>query len=122
MDKFITKECKNHGITEFVKEGGGYYRCKKCRSGRVSEQRRKNKKILVEEHGGKCKICGYNRYYGSLQFHHIDPTTKSFGVSDGGISNGISRMREESKKCILLCANCHAELENGIIELKIKGV
>jgi hypothetical protein len=38
------------------------------------------KEILVAEAGGSCLICGYDRYAGALQFHHLDPATKSFGL------------------------------------------
>jgi hypothetical protein len=31
------------------------------------------KEMLVAELGGKCQKCGYDRYVGALQFHHLDP-------------------------------------------------
>lgn len=67
------------------------------------------------ERGGACENCGYDRYLGALQFHHRDPATKEFGVAEAGRTLGIARLREEAKKCILLCANCHAEVEAGLI-------
>jgi hypothetical protein len=27
-------------------------------------------------------------------------------------------MREEARKCVLLCANCHAEVEAGIVRIE----
>jgi hypothetical protein len=27
-------------------------------------------------------------------------------------------MREEAEKCVLLCANCHAEVEAGIVTIE----
>jgi transposase len=41
--------CSRHGLTEFVLEGRGYYRCKRCRSDRVAERRRRIKATLVAE-------------------------------------------------------------------------
>src|SRR5918995_6614290 len=70
--------CKHHGETSFVREGRGYYRCKRCRIERVSQRRRQIKRKLVEEAGGKCLICGYDRCQQVLQFHHLDPTAKEF--------------------------------------------
>ena len=35
LPKFSTRVCRTHGRTEFVLEGRGYYRCKKCRQQRV---------------------------------------------------------------------------------------
>lgn len=38
--------CIHHGETEFVLEGRGYYRCKRCRADQVASHRRKLKAIL----------------------------------------------------------------------------
>lgn len=70
--------------------------------------------LLIEEHGGACKICGYDRYHGALEFHHIDPTTKVVGLGKLQNSASIEAMRVEAKKCILLCSNCHREVEAGL--------
>jgi hypothetical protein len=78
------------------------------------------KEILVAEAGGKCASCGYARHPAALQFHHLDPATKSFGLGVRGITRSIARLREEAAKCVLLCANCHAEVEVGAIELSVK--
>lgn len=59
--------------------------------------------------GGKCAVCGYDKYPGVLDFHHIDPATKSFGISSGGFSRSWQAIEAELKKCVLLCANCHRE-------------
>jgi len=117
MDKFVIKECKTHGETEFVLEGRGYYRCKKCRSQRVSNTRRKHKKTIVKEFGGRCICCGYDKFVGALQFHHLNPNEKEFALAHNGICKSISRMRKEAEKCVLVCANCHAEIEAGLIIL-----
>lgn len=111
--KFSNLACKTHGVTEFVLSSG-YYKCKSCRKERVAEQRRKNKRMLLAEFGGSCVNCGYDKCAAALQFHHIDPTTKEFGLAQQGHTIGYDRLVEEAKKCILLCANCHVEVENGI--------
>ena len=116
-DKFITRQCKHHGETEFVLEGRNYYRCKKCRSRGVSKRRQKVKIKLVNEFGGKCKICSYNKCIGALEFHHIDPSKKSFGLSVTGVTKSYKLMLEEAKKCILVCSNCHREIEAGLIKI-----
>ena len=68
----------------------------------------------MEEAGGRCQLCGYGRYQGALQFHHLDPTTKEFAISRQGVTRAFAELREEAAKCILLCANCHAEVEAGL--------
>jgi transposase len=115
-----TMTCKRHGRTRFVLEGRGYYRCKRCRADRVAQRRREVKGMLVEEAGGRCLICGYNRHPAALQFHHLDPSKKSFGLGVRGITRSLSRLREEAAKCALLCANCHAEVEAGATELPLE--
>lgn len=106
--------CRHHGRTEFVLEGRGFYRCRRCRAERVAARRQEIKRILVEEAGGRCSICGYDRSSHALQFHHLDPTKKSFHLGQGGLTRSLARCRAEARKCLLLCANCHAEVEAGI--------
>jgi transposase len=106
--------CLKHGVTEFVLEGRGYFRCKACRSAGVSNRRRQLKQILVREAGGRCAICGYDRCVSALHFHHVDPTNKRIHVSADGRTLALKALREEANKCILLCANCHAEVEAGL--------
>ena len=53
-----------------------------------------------------CVKCGEDRLY-LIQFHHIDPTTKLFNISEGGSRN--RNIEDESKKCVCLCSNCHDE-------------
>ena len=75
------------------------------------------KQLLVEEAGGRCGLCGYDRYVGALQFHHVDPAEKSFQLGQSGLTRSIDAMREEAAKCVLLCSNCHAEVEGGVAKL-----
>jgi transposase len=112
-----TFECSRHGTTEFVLEGRGYYRCKQCRSAAVARRRRKVKQQLVVEAGGACVLCGYSRWQGALQFHHVEPASKEFQLAHHGHSRSIAKSRAEAQKCVLLCANCHAEVEGGFATL-----
>lgn len=88
-------------------------------SERVQRRRKKVKRLLIDALGGCCRICGYDRYDGALEFHHVDPTTKSFGLSQGNITRSYERMLVEAQKCVLLCATCHREVEGGIIDCPI---
>jgi hypothetical protein len=49
-----------------------------------------------------------------LEFHHLDPTEKAFHVSRQGVSRSLARARAEARKCVLLCSNCHMEVEAGL--------
>ena len=108
--------CGRHGETPFWLEARGTYRCLRCRSEAVARRRRKLKEILVADAGGSCAFCGYDRYIGALQFHHRDGAAKDFGLADRGLTRSLAAVRAEAKKCILLCANCHSEVEGGIVK------
>lgn len=111
--------CPKHGEADFVRERSGYFRCGRCRAEAVTARRRRVKETLVLEAGGRCQICGYDRYIGALQFHHLDPSEKSFTFGRRGLSMSVERFREEARKCVLLCANCHAEVEGGIASVSL---
>src|SRR3990167_4352335 len=66
----------------------------------------KRKALLLQlrlEMGGKCTKCGYDEEPRILNFHHL-------GDKIDNVTNILvrSKIREEAKKCILLCPNCHA--------------
>jgi transposase len=113
----VQRTCRHHGLTEFWLEGRGAYRCLLCRQEAVVRRRRKVKAILVAEAGGRCAICGYHRHVGGLHFHHLDPSEKRFALSVGGVARSLARARAEAQKCVLLCSNCHAEVEAGIVAI-----
>ncbi len=95
--------CRRHGETEHVRDPRGYYKCKRCRAEAVARRRRRVKELLVQEAGGRCVLCGYDRCLSALGFHHVDPSTKSFGIAHRGVTRAIAEVRREIKKCIL-CA------------------
>jgi transposase-like protein len=109
--------CPVHGASGHVREPRGYFRCLKCRQEAVVRRRRKVKAILVDDAGGSCRVCGYDRCLAALAFHHLDPATKEFGVAHAGVGRSIERLRVEARKCILLCSNCHAEVEAGFVSI-----
>ena len=78
----------------------------------ISALRRAMKKEAVRRHGGKCEICGYDKCLDALTFHHLDPTKKEFGLAQGGVTHSWEEYLKESEKCILVCANCHAEIHS----------
>ena len=75
----------------------------------IKALRRAMKKQAGKELGGKCEICGYNKCIDALVFHHKDPSEKDFGLAQNGIMHDWKEYLLEAKKCMLLCANCHAE-------------
>ena len=115
----VVRRCPRHGAAPFALDARGTYRCTRCSSDAVSRRRRRVKAALVREAGGRCVLCGYDRCVGALAFHHLDPALKSFGMAAGGLARSLSKSREEVAKCVLLCANCHAEVEAGLASLPL---
>jgi len=83
----------------------------------VAKRRRKLKSMAIEYKGGRCQICGYAKYQGALDLHHINPAEKHFGMGDKGYTRSWEKIKAELDKCILVCANCHREVEAGVTQL-----
>jgi len=108
------KECSNcksiKEETEFYKKGNRIQSyCKPCFNKYCSERWIERKQEAIKYLGGSCKNCGYSKYYGALEFHHRDPTSKEF---DWGTARKLNKkaMFNELGKCDLLCSNCHKEI------------
>jgi len=83
----------------------------------VSKRRKKLREMAREYKGGKCALCGYNKSQRALSFHHVDPKRKDFGISVKGLTRSWEKIKQEIDKCILVCANCHMEVHDGITQL-----
>lgn len=110
-------------MTECIKCGRKYTYVKSkghtktvCNSCTVNSRRIKLKEKAREYLGGKCCICGYSKCSRALSFHHKDRATKSFGITNSYMRSWLD-LKKELKKCILVCANCHMEIESGLIKL-----
>jgi hypothetical protein len=112
------RECKRHGsmIHYWVvdkRDSRGRWRCRRCMGEHVLRRKKKIRRLLVLEAGDRCQSCGYDRWIGNLHFHHVDPSKKGFELTAGN-GKSLARFREEARKCVLVCANCHGEIEAGL--------
>jgi hypothetical protein len=83
----------------------------------VQSWRKRRKQEFVDYLGGECKVCGYDRCIEALEFHHVDPDTKSCSITSALAhpkKHGV--IKEEVDKCVLLCGNCHQEYHAGMIK------
>jgi hypothetical protein len=81
---------------------GGALRC----SSHYKKYKKKNlKEELIQELGGKCNMCHGVFESAVYDFHHL--SDKKDSISDMFDKSSEQAIREEVKKCILLCANCH---------------
>lgn len=85
----------------------------------TKKRRKKIKEMAIEYKGGKCICCGYNKYVGALEFHHLDPKEKDFSISAKGITRSWVKVKEELDKCILVCSVCHREIHGGVRDLPV---
>lgn len=76
-----------------------------------SRQRRQRMINIKKQAGGKCVFCGYDKNYAALDFHHIDPSKKLFGINTA-TKGTRDKLMAEIEKCVLLCRNCHSELHH----------
>jgi len=79
--------------------------------------------VLMDHVGNECLDCGLSdpHHPEIFDFHHMDPDTKSFGISKyipfhlaeilGG--NPPNELTEELALCVLLCSNCHRKRHGG---------
>jgi len=101
------KKCKWHLCNNQTEKT---YCCVKCKNKQSVQTRRKSiKNRSIEYKGGKCERCEYSKCVEALEFHHMDPNEKDFGLSAKGITHSWDKIKDELDKCILLCANCHRE-------------
>lgn len=76
----------------------------------------KNKRDVLSKwkSANGCALCG-ETHPRCLEFHHIDPKGKDFQLGNSFSRVGITKLVEEIRKCILLCANCHRKVHDGVL-------
>lgn len=63
-----------------------------------------------------CQKCGYKKCFEALHFHHIGK--KSFCISAAPkMKTSMKRLKDEMRQCVILCANCHAEVHADVTQL-----
>ena len=64
------------------------------------------------KHKQKCECCGVRASDGAvLQFHHIEPTSKRWNISQMVIKGfSVARIKQEANKCMILCEKCHKRI------------
>lgn len=102
---------KDRNDTEYIQKR------KRKKSEAVIKRRKKLKQKAIEYKGNKCQICGYDKCISALEFHHLDPAQKDFGISEDGFTRSWSKIQSELDKCICVCSNCHREIHYGLIDI-----
>ena len=90
--------------------------CGRCHNEYTVEKSRENKRFASQKLGGKCVLCGFDKYDVSLDFHHLDPAKKDKNFrSMRGWSK--DRILKEMSDCVLVCSNCHHAIHAGLLKL-----
>ncbi len=115
------KECKKKECKVFLDNNPGYkqkyrqrYRQKYSRTIKKQIQDRKDIVNNIKSKNG-CEMCNETNHI-VLVFHHENPKTKMFNISEK-MSIGLFKLFDEIEKCIVLCANCHRKVHAGLIDV-----
>ena len=86
----------------------------------ASEKYYRRRSEWIVKKGGVCNSCGSSE---SLEFDHIDATTKEYNIAKILSSHSESKVAKEMEKCQLLCKECHLKktLEEGDIYIVSHG-
>jgi hypothetical protein len=74
---------------------------------------KRTKERMILAMGSKCQCCGYNKSHAALEFHHINPDEKEFGLGRWK-SRCWEKIVSELRKCVMVCSNCHKEIHAGV--------
>lgn len=82
---------------------------------RERDRIRRERSLLIraKRHIGRCLRCGYDSSIVALQWHHVDPSQKEMLPSQV-LRYTDERAFAELSKCVLVCANCHWEVESEL--------
>ena len=89
--------------------------CKRCRGLEDLKKQQEKRKYAVDLLGGKCSNCGYSKYIGALDIHHIDPTTK-YDKAFNYRSWSYEKITEECKN-VFFCVQTVIEKFIGVPKL-----
>lgn len=97
--------------THYEKFGRSYYERNKERvKAATKKNKQKSRKEWWEYKATlSCTRCEEN-HPATFDFHHPDPAEKEGSVNEFINKGRYGKAREEAKKCVVLCANCHRKL------------
>jgi len=89
-----------------------YYAKNKIKFQIKQKQLRERIKSLIRETKSNSNGCSCGeKHFACLDFHHINQKEKLFEISSASrLGYGLEKIKEEIKKCIIICKNCHAKL------------
>jgi hypothetical protein len=107
-------QCGENDPSKFY--GHKRFVCGRCHNASVVKQGSERRKWIVDLLGGKCVVCGFDKYLCSLDVHHLDPGEKSKTFASMRYWSK-DRITKELERCVLLCSNCHEAVHAGLATL-----
>ncbi len=107
------KVCKRLHENSLYKRSDTYRATKLARNAKVKTQHREF--ISRYKRFCGCRLCSENEPV-CLDLHHIDPNEKDKEVSVL-VSSTRLKIKEEMRKCVVLCSNCHRKLHAGLLSI-----
>jgi len=87
----------------------------------VKDWRKRTKLRIIKAMGDKCQLCSYDGCPEAFDLHHLDPSEKEISLSSIRANpKAWATIVKELRKCVLLCATCHREVEAHWVEIKVK--
>ena len=127
-----TKICNTCHTTKSMNDfySNGYYKgrkklkpsCKSCENAALAKKHISLVLDILDEQNRKCacELCGYNKNFAALCFHHMDSEEKDFQISSKRTASRAV-LAPEIAKCALLCHNCHMEFHYPTLQLNQGG-
>lgn len=115
-EEMLRRKREKHA--ERMKSDPDYAARSRAANKRMNQKRIAKKMAPVREAAERgCALCGEVESV-CLDFHHLDPATKSFDVSQSARQRkNEAEIRAEIQKCVVLCGNCHRKLHGGVLSL-----
>jgi len=108
-------DCKNLYYREYHKNNTKHAK-------RLKNNKNKRKKFIIDiKLSNGCCICGYKKCARALDFHHLNKLTKEFNIAGGLHRRSSKAIIEEIKKCVVVCSNCHREVEDNLVQIPINS-
>ena len=120
----VCNQCKKRKELSHFEKGTKSHNCNECReenrirkNKRTAERLRQNKAKKIDIHKTPCIICGWFDFMAGIDFHHVHPAQKSFGIAVNPCKSK-EEIAQEVKKCVCLCSNCHRGVHSGDLRLE----
>ena len=103
---------ETHYPSKYTKDGFDWY-CQFCRCNIAKIARTRYYQTWLELLESRdltaCQICGYDKCFDNIHYHHPDPSEKELKITDMFRKPITDQRIKELEKTTPMCANCYGE-------------